>query len=121
MGRVNRRAEATIGVAEIGDRIERYVGDGLAEHDMEDQQIVDRRPRITESLGEGVRPRHGEPPAEQSGIERDVAGGDRARGGVADDLADAEIFKKIAGTIFRHGNTFTVKPSAKPGISRATS
>jgi hypothetical protein len=40
---------------------------------------------------------------------------------VADDLADAEIFKKIAGTIFRHGNTFTVKPSAKPGLSRATS
>ena len=95
-------AEVTAGIAEIGDGIERDVGHGLAEHEVEDEEIVDRRARIADRLGEGVGGLHREARAEQAGIERDVAGRHRARRGVADHLADAEILEKIAGAVLRH-------------------
>ena len=75
----DRLQEAAIGIAEIGDGIERDVGHRLAEHDVEDQQIVDRRSGIADSLAEGVRGLHREARPVEGGIERDVAGGQGAR------------------------------------------
>ena len=51
----DRLQEPAIGVAEIGDRVERDVGDGLAEHDMEGEQIVDRACGIADGAREGLR------------------------------------------------------------------
>ena len=39
---IDRLQETAFGIAEIGDRIERDVRHGLAEHDVENEQIVDR-------------------------------------------------------------------------------
>ncbi len=102
IARIDRFAEIAAGIAEIGHRIERNVGHGLAEHDVKHEEIVDRGARIADRLGEFVRRLHRETAAEQPGIERDIADGDGARRGVTDHLADAEIFKIIAGTCLPH-------------------
>ena len=52
---INGCEKSAIGVAQIRDRIERYVGHGLAEHDMDDEKIIDRCPRIAGSTGELIR------------------------------------------------------------------
>jgi hypothetical protein len=44
---------------------------------------------------------HGKARPEQPVVQRDVADGYRARGGVANLLAEAEILKKIAGVCSR--------------------
>ena len=41
--RIDGLEKAAIGIAKIGDGIERDVGNGLAEHNVEHQKIVDRR------------------------------------------------------------------------------
>ena len=45
-------AEPHIGVAEVGDGVERDVGHGLAEHRVEDEQVVHRLPLEAERAGE---------------------------------------------------------------------
>ena len=102
VARIERRAEIASGIAEIGDRIERDVGHGLAEHDVKHQQIVDRRARIADRLREFVRRLHREARAEQAGVERDIAHCHRARRRVTDHFADAKIFKKLSGTRLGH-------------------
>ena len=57
---IDRHAPAELGIAEIGDGIERDVRHGLADHDMEDQQVVERRARQAERAGEDVRGVDGE-------------------------------------------------------------
>ena len=89
--------EAAIGIAEIGHGVERDIGHGLAEHHVENQQIVERRARIADSAGEGVGRLHGKARPEQAVIERHIAEGHRARGGVANLKAEAEVLEKIAG------------------------
>src|SRR5262249_15195850 len=39
---IDRHEQAAGGIAEIGDRVERDVRYGLAEHDVEDEEIIDR-------------------------------------------------------------------------------
>ena len=51
---IDRLQEAAVGVAEIGDRVERDVGHRLAEHDMKGEQIVDRACGIADGAGEGL-------------------------------------------------------------------
>ena len=99
VARIDRREEAAIGIAEIGDRIERDVRHGLAEHDVEDQQIVDRRARIADRLGEGVGGLDGEARAVERGVERDVAGRDRARRGVRMAWPRRKSSKKLPGLV----------------------
>src|SRR5262249_46885614 len=45
---IDRRENAAGGIAEIGNRVERDGRDGLAEYDVEEEEIVDRRARIGE-------------------------------------------------------------------------
>ena len=85
-----------VGITEIGDGIERNVWHGLAEHDVKHQQVVERRARIADFFGKAVGRLNREAGAEQSVVKRDIAQRDRARCGVADLLADAEIFEEIA-------------------------
>ena len=113
---IDRAAEIAAGIAEIGDGVERDVGDGLAEHDVKHQEIVDRRARIADRLGELVRRLHRKARPEQAVIERDIAGGHGARRGVTDHLADAEILEEIAGTGLRHREPF----ASSPGIARVS-
>ena len=90
----HRLREPAIGVAEIGDRVERDVGHRLAEHDMEGEQIVDRACRIAdgarESLGALGRKAH----AVKRGIERGVATGQRMGRRVVDRLAEAKVLEE---------------------------
>ena len=50
VARIDRLEETAVGIAEIGDRIERNVRHRLAEHDMKHQQVVERRVRIADGL-----------------------------------------------------------------------
>src|SRR5215471_6411202 len=70
---------------------------------MKNEQVIERRARITDRPRKRIGGLHRKARPEQSGIKRRVAGGQRARGGVPDDLPDAEILKKIAGTVLGHG------------------
>ena len=97
---VHRREKAAGRIAEVGDRIERDVRHGFAEHDVEDEQIIDRRARIADRARESVRRLDRKARTEQPVVDRDVAHGDRARRRVPDHLADAEILEEIAGTVF---------------------
>ncbi len=45
---IDRGQKAAVGIAEIGHGVERNVGHGLAEHDVEHQQVVDRAFRIAD-------------------------------------------------------------------------
>ena len=69
---------------------------------MEDEQIVDRRARIADRLGEGVGGLHGEARAIERLVERDIAGRHRARRRVPDDLAEPEILEEVAGSRLWH-------------------
>src|SRR5208282_2314163 len=120
IARIDGTAEIATGIAEIGDGIERNVGHGLAEHDVKDKEIVDGRARVTDRLGKSVRGLHRKARAEQAGIERDVAGRDRARRGVTDHLANAEIFEKIAGTVLRHRQNLLSRTRHSVGASYRT-
>ena len=93
----HRHAEAHIGVTEVGDGVERDVGHGLAEHRVEDQQVVDRLARIAERAGElGVAVQRVAVAGERD-VERGVALGEGARHGVADLEAGLEILEVVAG------------------------
>ena len=100
---IDRREHPEGGVAEIGDGVERDIRHGLAEHDVKDEEVVHGRTRIADRPREHVRRLHREAGAEQAIVERHVAHGDGARGRMLDDLADAEVFKEIAGARLRHG------------------
>src|ERR1700722_12830339 len=63
---IDGRKEAAGGIAEIGDGVERNVGDGLAENDMEGEQIVDGAAGIADRLSKTIRRLHGESRPEQS-------------------------------------------------------
>ena len=93
--------EAAVGVAEVGDGIERDFRRRLAEHDVEGQQIVEGRTRIAEPLGENVRGLHGKARPVERRVERHIAVCDRARRGVSEDLAEAEILEKVASIRLR--------------------
>ncbi len=99
---IDRLQEATVGVTEIGHGIERDVRDCLAEDDVKHQEVVERRARIAQALRERVRRLHGEARPEQPVIQRDIAGGDGSRRGVADLLAEAEVLEEIAGIGLGH-------------------
>jgi len=96
----DRRTEPAIRVTEIGDGVERDIGDGPPEHDMKDQQIVDRRPRQADALRKGVRGGQREPRTGEPDIERHIAGRDRARHRMPQHLAEPEVLEEVAGIGF---------------------
>ena len=92
--------KAAGGIAEIGHRIDRNIGHGLAEHDVEHQQIIDRRLRIADGAGKFIRGLHRKPSAIECGIERDIAAGHAARGCMGDHIAQPEILEKASRSGF---------------------
>ena len=86
-----------VGVAEIGDRVQRDVGHRLAEHDVEGEQIVDRACRDSRSRGRRSRRSAPRSAAVERRIERGVAAVQRARRRVAQRLAEPEILEEAAG------------------------
>ncbi len=101
VARIDRLEEAPIGIAEIGDGIERNVRHRLAEDDVKDEQVVDRRRGIADRAGEGVRGLHGETRAVERRIERRIPGPHRARRRMDDGVAEVEILEEAAGTGLR--------------------
>ena len=97
VARIDGLEEAAVGVAEIGDGVERDVRHRLAEHDVEGEQVVDRARRIADRPGEGLGALRREARPVERRIERGVADVERARRRVADRLADAEILEEAAG------------------------
>src|SRR6516165_1267183 len=93
------------GIAEIGDGVERDVRYRLAKHDVEDEEVIDRRARIADRTREDIRGLHGKTRAKQAIVERDVADRDGARNGMLDHLADVEVFEKVAAAGLRHLST----------------
>src|ERR1700730_157432 len=102
---IDRRENAASGIAEIGDGVERDVRYRLAEHDVEDEEIIDRRARIADRTREDIRGLHGKTRTEQAIVERDVPDRDGARNGMLDHLAAVEVFVKVAVAGLRHIST----------------
>src|SRR5687767_6679511 len=67
---------------------------------MEDQQVIEGRGAPAQPAREIVRRLHRETRAIQRLVKRGVASGHRARRGVADHLAEAEILEEIAARAF---------------------
>src|SRR5207247_10301869 len=102
---IDRRENAAGGIAEIGDGVERDVRYRLAEHDVEDEEIIDRRARIADRTRENIRGLHGKTRTEQAIVERDVPDRDGARNALLDHLADVKVFEKVAVAALRHIST----------------
>src|SRR5262249_13361888 len=100
VARIDRLEEAEVGVAEVGNCIEGNVRHRLAEHHMEDEEIVDRRMRKAEGARELVGGLHREAGAIERVVERDVADRDGARRRVLNPLAETKVLKEIAGIGF---------------------
>ena len=98
---IDRLEEAPIGIAEIGDGIERDIRHRLAEDDMEHEQVVDRRRGIADRASEGVRGLHRKARAVERRIERCIAGPHRARRRMDDAVAEVEILEETSGTGLR--------------------
>ena len=112
VARIEQRAEAAVGIAEVGDGVARDVGHGAAEHQVKGQQILERRPRQPGHAGERFRAVDREARAGQREIQRGVALGHRARRRVMDLLADPEILEEVAGGGLAHlGSRCSRRPS----------
>ena len=92
----HRHPKAPLGIAKVGHRIERDIRHGFAEHHMERRHIVQRSRRQSQGTGEFIRRRKSKAVAVQRRIQGDIARIHRARRGMTDFLAEAEIFKEIA-------------------------
>ncbi len=89
--------EAELGIAEIGDGVARNVRHGLADDDVEDEQVVDGAARIADRVREGVGGLHGEARAVKRGEQAHIAHRHGARRGVHDLLAELEVLEIVAG------------------------
>src|SRR3546814_86249 len=108
---IDRRQEAAVGIAEVGDRVQRDIRHRLAEHHVEGEQVVHRRRRQAAGPGENFRRLQREAGTVERGVERLVAGRHGARRGVADDLAKAEVLEEVARILLRH-------PVLRPALRR---
>src|SRR5581483_1036041 len=90
-------APAELGVAQVSHRVVRDVGHRLGDHDVEHQEIVERGARQADRAGKDVRRIDRKARAEQADIERRIRLGERARRGMAEFLADLEVFEEVAG------------------------
>ena len=96
VARIEQSAEPAIGIAEVGDGVERHVRHAASERQVEGQQIVERRPRQSGHARERRRAVHGEPGAGQRQIQGGIALGHGARRGVQDLLAEHEVLEEVA-------------------------
>ena len=101
VARIDRFHEAAIGVAEIGNRVERDVRRRLAEDNVEHQHVVERRARITQRLGKHIRRLHRKTRAIKRGVKRDVADCHGLGRGMFDDLAETKVLEEISNVRFR--------------------
>ena len=92
---IDRQAEPALGIAEIGNGIERDIRNGFTEHHMEHQHVVHGCFRQPDSLGEstgGVRCKTG---AVQSCVQGAIPLSDSPWGGMDNLLTQLKVFKKI--------------------------
>src|SRR5262249_34323057 len=88
---------------------------------MEDEEIVDRRARIADFLGECIRGLHRKARAKQPVVECDIAGRHGARRRVLDHLAEAEVFEEMAGAFAHRAQALAAIASASATVRRAIS
>ena len=96
VARVDRHAEEALGVAQVGHGVQRDVGDGLAEDQVEDQEVVQGSRRQAQALGEAVGALQREAAAVERLVERHVALAGGARRRMAQPLADGEVLEEVA-------------------------
>ena len=101
IARIDGLQKPAVGVAEVGDGVQRDIRRRFAEYDVKGQQIVERGARIADRLCEGIGGLNRKARAVERRIERHVAIGDGARRRVGNDLAVAEILEEIARIGFR--------------------
>src|SRR5690606_12102508 len=117
VARVDRREEAHVGVTEVGHRVGRHVGDALAEHQVEHEQVVRHLALEAERLREVGRRGERARVAGQGDVERQVAAVNGARGRVAEQLPRPELLEEPAGhhSASRNGYVNEVGAPSKAG------
>ena len=123
VARIDRSQPAPFGIAEVGDGVERDVGDGLAEDQVEGGEIVERRGGEARGAGELVGGIERMAGRVERMVERPLAPRDGARHRMGDDLADAVVFEEASGVGLGHarGSPVGVRRRCRgTGCSRAT-
>ena len=108
----DRRQEPALGIAKVRHRVQRHVGHGLAEDDVERHQIVQGRTVQPAVLREHVRGIQRMPRRIQRVVQRPLALAHRAGDGVVDHVADAVILEEAA----RIGLGHHCSPSFRSGL-----
>ena len=96
--RIDRLQPAPLGIAQIGDGVQRDIGHRLAEDDVKGRQIIQRAFRQAATPREFVRRIKRVPHRIKRVIHRPLATRNSARHRVVDHLPDMVILKKPAGT-----------------------
>src|SRR4029077_167078 len=91
------RPEAPVGIAQIGNCVQRDIRHAAPEDQMEDQHVVQRGARQFEPPGEFVGTGKRETRAGQRDVKRALPLAHRARRGVGNGLPDPEVFEEAAG------------------------
>ncbi|MNT56644.1 hypothetical protein D3C72_1939600 [compost metagenome] len=110
------REEAHLGIAKVGDRVQRNIRHGLAERGVEHQQVLQRPARQAQLRGAGVGAAQCSAAAGQADVQAAVALGQRARRGMAQAHAHAEILEKVAGAVLLHCLPLFAHRDDLPGI-----
>src|SRR5690606_39287575 len=102
--------KAALRVAQVGDGIEGYLGDGLSEDHVEDQQVVQRNVRQALCAGRLTRGVQEKATAGECQVEAGLSRGEGPGGRVAQDLAGAEVLVEVAAARVARALDPTVVP-----------
>src|SRR5690606_16555048 len=111
--------KAALRVAQVGDGIEGYLGDGLSEDHVEDQQVVQRNVRQALCAGRLSRGVQEKATAGECQVEAGISRGEGPGGRVAQDLVEAEVLEEVAAVGLAHALTPSSGPPAPAPVRQS--
>ena len=106
---IDRQTPPSLGIPQIGHRIQTDIGHSLAKDDVKRRQIIQRRSRQATAAREFIRGIQRMPRGIEHVVKRPLPAGDGARHGMEDGFAEGIVLEEAAGIGF-HALTFGVAP-----------